>query len=98
MSIKTGACTEDCAYCPQSKHHDTGLEEDSRIAELEAVVAAAKAAKEQGAQRFCMGAAWRSPTERQLDDVLAMVSAVKELGMETCVTLGMLKAGQAERL
>ena len=98
MSIKTGACTEDCAYCPQSKHHDTGLERDSRIAELEAVVAAAKAAREQGAQRFCMGAAWRSPTERQLDDVLAMVSAVKALGMETCVTLGMLKTGQAERL
>lgn len=98
MSIKTGACTEDCAYCPQSKHHDTGLAQDSRVAELEAVVAAAKAARDQGAQRFCMGAAWRSPTERQLDDVLAMVSAVKALGMETCVTLGMLKQGQAERL
>ena len=98
MSIKTGACTEDCAYCPQSKHHDTGLEQDSRIAELDAVVAAAKAARDQGAQRFCMGAAWRSPTERQLDDVLAMVREVKALGMETCVTLGMLKPGQAERL
>ncbi|HLU79797.1 MAG TPA: biotin synthase BioB [Burkholderiaceae bacterium] len=98
MSIKTGACTEDCAYCPQSKHHDTGLEQDSRLAALEAVVAEAKAARAQGAQRFCMGAAWRSPTERQLDDVVEMVQAVKALGMETCVTLGMLKAGQAERL
>lgn len=97
MSIKTGACTEDCAYCPQSRHHDTELEE-TRIAELESVLAAARAAKEQGAQRFCMGAAWRSPTERQLDDVVEMVSAVKAMGLETCVTLGMLKAGQAERL
>lgn len=97
MSIKTGACTEDCAYCPQSKHHDTELE-DTRLAELQAVLTAAKAARDQGAQRFCMGAAWRSPTERQLDDVLEMVSAVKALGMETCVTLGMLKPGQAERL
>lgn len=97
MSIKTGACSEDCAYCPQSRHHDTGLE-DTRLAQLDAVLSAAKAAREQGAQRFCMGAAWRSPTERQLDDVLEMVSAVKGLGMETCVTLGMLKPGQAERL
>src|SRR5690606_3731787 len=97
MSIKTGACTEDCAYCPQSRHHDTELEE-TRIAELESVLGAARAAKEQGAQRFCMGAAWRSPTERQLDDVVEMVSAVKAMGMETCVTLGMLKAGQAQRL
>lgn len=97
MSIKTGACTEDCAYCPQSKHHDTELEY-TRLAELQAVLTAAKAARDQGAQRFCMGAAWRSPTERQLDDVLEMVSAVKALGMETCVTLGMLKPGQAERL
>ncbi|MFT0851855.1 biotin synthase BioB [Achromobacter sp. F4_2707] len=98
MSIKTGACTEDCAYCPQSKHHDTSLAEESRLAALEEVLTAARAARDQGAQRFCMGAAWRSPTERQLDDVLEMVSAVKALGMETCVTLGMLKAGQAERL
>ena len=97
LSIKTGACSEDCAYCPQSRHHDTGLEE-SRLAPLEAVLAAAKAARDQGAQRFCMGAAWRSPTERQLDDVIEMVAAVKGLGMETCVTLGMLKTGQAERL
>lgn len=97
LSIKTGACSEDCAYCPQSRHHDTGLEE-SRLAPLETVLAAARAAREQGAQRFCMGAAWRSPTERQLDDVIDMVAAVKALGMETCVTLGMLKAGQAERL
>lgn len=97
LSIKTGACSEDCAYCPQSRHHDTGLEPE-RLAELEAVVAAAKAAREQGAQRFCMGAAWRSPTERQLDHVIEMVEAVKALGMETCVTLGMLKPGQAQRL
>ena len=97
MSIKTGACPEDCSYCPQSRHHDTDLKE-SRLAELDAVVQAAKAAREQGAQRFCMGAAWRSPTERQLDDVIEMVQAVKALGMETCVTLGMLKKGQAERL
>ena len=97
MSIKTGACPEDCAYCPQSRHHDTDLEE-SRLAELDSVIQAAKAARDQGAQRFCMGAAWRSPTERQLDDVIAMVQAVKALGMETCVTLGMLKKGQAERL
>lgn len=98
MSIKTGACPEDCAYCPQSRQHNTGLEKDSRTAALEEVLAAARAARDQGAQRFCMGAAWRSPTERQLDDVVEMVSAVKALGMETCVTLGMLKTGQAERL
>lgn len=98
MSIKTGACPEDCAYCPQSKHHDTQLQHGQRLAKLQEVVAQAKAAREQGAQRFCMGAAWRSPTERQLDDVIEMVRAVKDLGMETCVTLGMLKGGQAERL
>lgn len=97
LSIKTGACTEDCAYCPQSRHHDAGHQE-GRWASLEAVIAAARAAREQGAQRFCMGAAWRSPTERQLDDVVEMVAAVKAMGMETCVTLGMLKPGQAERL
>ena len=97
LSIKTGACSEDCAYCPQSKHHETSLQE-SKLASVESVVAAAKAARDQGAQRFCMGAAWRSPTARQLDDVLEMVTAVKALGMETCVTLGMLKPGQAERL
>lgn len=97
LSIKTGACPEDCAYCPQSRHHDTDLQV-SKTAALETVIAAARAAREQGAQRFCMGAAWRSPTARQLDDVVEMVSAVKALGMETCVTLGMLKAGQAERL
>lgn len=98
MSIKTGACPEDCAYCPQSRHHETNLEKDSRLAAIEEVIEAAKAARAQGAQRFCMGAAWRSPTERQLDDVVQMVSEVKALGMEACVTLGMLKPGQAERL
>ena len=97
LSIKTGACSEDCAYCPQSKHYDTGVP-GTGLEPLESVIAAARAAKEQGAQRFCMGAAWRSPTERQLDDVIAMVSAIKDLGLETCVTLGMLKTGQAERL
>lgn len=97
MSIKTGACSEDCAYCPQSRHHDTGLE-GSKTASLEEVLTAARSAREQGSQRFCMGAAWRSPTGRQLDDVVEMVAAVKALGMETCVTLGMLKPGQAERL
>lgn len=98
MSIKTGACSEDCAYCPQSRHHETNLATDSRLAAIEEVIEAAKAARAQGAQRFCMGAAWRSPTERQLDDVVQMVSEVKALGMEACVTLGMLKPGQAERL
>ena len=97
MSIKTGACSEDCAYCPQSRHHDAELQ-STPLASLESVVASAKAAKEQGAHRFCMGAAWRSPTERQLDQVIEMVEAVKGLGMETCVTLGMLKPGQAQRL
>ncbi len=98
MSIKTGACTEDCAYCPQSAHHDTELAEESRLVDLETVLAEARAARAQGAQRFCMGAAWRSPSERQLDDVVEMVREVKALGLETCVTLGMLKPGQAERL
>ena len=97
LSIKTGSCSEDCGYCPQSRHYETGVREE-RLLDLEKVLAAAKAAKEQGAQRFCMGAAWRSPTERQLDDVVEMISAVKSLGLETCVTLGMLKPGQPERL
>src|SRR5690606_2738398 len=97
LSIKTGACSEDCAYCLQSRHYDTGVS-GSALEPLDSVIAAARVAKEQGAQRFCMGAAWRSPTEKQLDDVIEMVSAVKALGMETCVTLGMLKTGQAERL
>lgn len=97
LSIKTGACPEDCAYCPQSKHHSTGLEA-SPLMPLPDVLAAARKARAGGAQRFCMGAAWRSPSEKQLDDVIERVQAVKALGLETCVTLGMLKAGQAERL
>lgn len=97
LSIKTGACSEDCAYCPQSAQHDTEGKQESLMA-LDAVLEAARKAKANGAQRFCMGAAWRSPTARQLDSVIEMVGAVKALGLETCVTLGMLKQGQAERL
>ncbi|MBF6615391.1 MAG: biotin synthase BioB [Candidimonas sp.] len=97
LSIKTGACPEDCSYCPQSSRYDTPVR-DEPLMPLDEVLAAAKKAKDSGAQRFCMGAAWRSPTARQLDHVIEMVSAVKEMGLETCVTLGMLKAGQAERL
>lgn len=97
LSIKTGACPEDCAYCPQSSKYQTEVEK-SPLMPLDEVVAAAKQAKANGAQRFCMGAAWRSPTERQLDDVIEHVKAVKDLGLEACVTLGMLKNGQAERL
>ncbi|MEQ1438408.1 biotin synthase BioB [Fontimonas sp. SYSU GA230001] len=97
LSIKTGACPEDCAYCPQSVRYDTGLKKEALI-EIEAVVAAAREAKANGATRFCMGAAWRSPKDRDLDKVEAMVREVKSLGLETCVTLGMLKHEQAERL
>lgn len=97
LSIKTGACPEDCAYCPQSSRYQTDIEK-SPLMPVDQVIAAAKQAKQSGAQRFCMGAAWRSPTERQLDDVIEHVKAVKDLGLETCVTLGMLKDGQAERL
>lgn len=97
LSIKTGACPEDCAYCPQSSRYETPVEAEPLMS-CDAVLAAARAARDAGAQRFCMGAAWRSPTERQLDDVLEMVRTVKAMGMETCVTLGMLKPGQAERL
>lgn len=97
LSIKTGACPEDCAYCPQSSKYQTEIEK-SPLMPLSEVIAAAKQAKANGAQRFCMGAAWRSPTERQLDDVIEHVKAVKNLGLETCVTLGMLKNDQAQRL
>ncbi|MEW6169802.1 MAG: biotin synthase BioB [Pseudomonadota bacterium] len=97
LSIKTGACPEDCAYCPQSVRYDTGLKKEALI-EIEAVVAAAREAKANGATRFCMGAAWRSPKDRDLDKVEAMVREVKGLGLETCVTLGMLKPRQAQRL
>ncbi len=97
LSIKTGACPEDCAYCPQSAHYDTGLEVE-RLLDVEAVLAAARQAKAGGASRFCMGAAWRSPREKDMPQVLAMISGVKALGLETCVTLGMLDTGQAQRL
>lgn len=97
LSIKTGGCPEDCAYCPQSAHHDTGLEA-SALLDLQSVVDAARRARDAGATRFCMGAAWRSPKPRQIEAVARMVSEVKALGLQTCVTLGMLHAGQAEVL
>lgn len=97
LSIKTGACPEDCAYCPQSSRYTTPVQAQP-LMPIAQVIEAARKARANGAQRFCMGAAWRSPTERQLDDVIQMVQAVKAMGLETCVTLGMLKAGQPERL
>jgi biotin synthase len=97
LSIKTGACPEDCAYCPQSIRYDTGLERES-LMEPATVVARARAAREAGATRFCMGAAWRSPKDRDLDKVVEMVRGVAELGLETCATLGMLTKPQAHRL
>lgn len=97
FSIKTGGCSEDCKYCSQSARHDTAVEREP-LKPLPVVLAAARAAKEKGASRFCMGAAWRNPKEKDLDAVIDMVSAVKALGLETCLTLGMLKPGQAERL
>lgn len=97
LSIKTGACPEDCAYCPQSGHHNTGLEKE-KLLPIPEILEAAKAAKAKGASRFCMGAAWRSPSDRDLLQVEATVKAVKELGLETCATLGMLTGEQAKRL
>ena len=97
ISIKTGGCPEDCGYCPQAKRYDTGVAEQALLG-LDAVLAAASAAKAQGATRFCMGAAWRGPKDRDLEPVLAMVREVKALGLETCCTLGMLHDGQAEAL
>jgi len=97
LSIKTGACPEDCAYCPQSARWDTGVEPE-RLMETEDIVVAAKNARAAGATRFCMGAAWRSPNDRQVERVAEAVEAVGELGMETCVTLGMLTDEQARRL
>ncbi|MGC8536076.1 MAG: biotin synthase BioB [Rhizomicrobium sp.] len=97
LSIKTGGCPEDCAYCPQSAAHDTGVKAE-KLMEIEAVLRDARAAKEGGATRFCMGAAWRSPKDRDLDAVCQMVEGVRALGMETCVTLGMLTAMQADKL
>jgi len=97
LSIKTGGCSEDCGYCPQSARYHTGVENEELLA-LDDVVAAARAAKENGASRFCMGAAWRGPKQRDLEPVLKMIEEVKSLGLETCATLGMLKEGQAEQL
>lgn len=97
LSIKTGACPEDCGYCPQSVRYDTGLEKEALI-DVDEVKAAAARAKAAGASRFCMGAAWRSPKDRDLDKVIDMVKAVKDMGLESCVTLGMLKEQQAKRL
>ena len=97
LSIKTGGCAEDCAYCPQSARYDTGVRAEKLMA-LDAVLAEARAAKSSGASRFCMGAAWREPKDRDLDHVCAMVEGVKALGLETCATLGMLTDAQARRL
>jgi biotin synthase len=97
LSIKTGACPEDCGYCSQSSKYDTSLERE-KLLPLEEVIEAAEAAKSKGSTRFCMGAAWRNPTDRNLDRVIEMISAVRDLGMETCVTLGMLTEAQAQRL
>ena len=97
LSIKTGGCPEDCAYCPQSVHYDTGIKPEKLMA-LDAVLAEARTAKSAGASRFCMGAAWREPKDRDLDKVCEMIVGVKVLGLETCATLGMLTAGQARRL
>jgi biotin synthase len=97
LSIKTGGCPEDCAYCPQSASHEAGVPA-SKLMQVDAVLAEAKAAKLAGASRFCMGAAWRSPKDRDLAAVCAMVEGVRALGLESCVTLGMLTAPQAGRL
>jgi biotin synthase len=97
LSIKTGGCPEDCAYCPQSAQYETEVKA-GKLMDVEAVLAEARAAKEAGASRFCMGAAWRSPKDRDLDAVCEMVEGVKALGLESCVTLGMLNGGQAKRL
>ncbi len=97
LSIKTGGCPEDCAYCPQSARYDTGVRAEKLMA-LDTVLGEARAAKAAGASRFCMGAAWREPKDRDLDSVCAMVEGVRALGLETCATLGMLTAPQARRL
>lgn len=97
LSIKTGGCPEDCAYCPQAARYDTGVEA-GKLMDKAAVLAAAQAARDAGATRFCMGAAWRSPKDRDIERVAELVSAVKGLGMETCATLGMLDEGHAEAL
>ena len=97
MSVKTGGCPEDCAYCPQSAHHDTGLQKE-QLVELDRVLKEAQAAKDRGATRFCMGAAWKTPNARDFPLVLEMVRGVKDLGMECCVTLGSLNEEQVHAL
>lgn len=97
LSIKTGRCPEDCAYCPQSAHYDTELENE-KLFDVEAVIETAKQAKAKGATRFCMGAAWRSPPKKDFPKVIKMIKAVKDIGLEACVTLGMLDKDQAEQL
>lgn len=97
LSIKTGGCSEDCGYCPQAARYHTEVENEPLMA-LDEVLAAAKAAKDSGASRFCMGAAWRGPKQKDLEPVLKMISEVKAMGLQTCATLGMLKDGQAEQL
>ena len=97
LSIKTGGCPEDCGYCSQSAHYPTGLKA-SKLMEVERVIEEARKAKAGGATRYCLGAAWRSPKQRDLDSVIAMVQGVKALGLESCVTLGMLSASQADSL
>ncbi|BCF87155.1 MULTISPECIES: biotin synthase BioB [Paraburkholderia] len=97
LSIKTGGCEEDCAYCPQSVHHDTGLKAE-KLMEVDDVLAAARVAKQNGATRFCMGAAWRNPKDRHLEPIKDMIRGVKAMGLETCVTLGMLETHQAQSL
>jgi biotin synthase len=97
ISVKTGGCSEDCGYCSQSARNKTELERE-KLMPVADVVAAAQAAKDKGASRFCMGAAWRGPKEKDLEPVLEMIREVKALGLQTCVTLGMLKDGQAEKL
>src|ERR1700691_2834065 len=97
LSIKPGGCPEDCGYCSQSVHHHTGLKA-AKLMEVERVIAEAKTARDAGATRYCMGAAWRRPKDRDVDAVVAMVKGVKALGMETCATLGMLDRHQAQQL
>ena len=97
LNIKTGACPEDCSYCSQSSKYDTGLERE-KLMEVEQVLEQAQNAKNKGATRFCMGAAWRNPTDKSLDKVIPMIQGVKAMGMETCVTLGMLSPSQASTL
>ena len=97
LSIKTGACPEDCAYCPQSARYDTGLQRE-RLLSLDEVRTAAQDAKKHGATRFCMGAAWRNPTDKNLDTVIDMIKVVQDEALETCVTLGMLTETQSQRL